>query len=68
MAWRKQPNMNEKVYVGTCPSCGKVRIKKRHEGKSVYCLDCEAWDYNSLLVPYSVALSMLNKKGNCLKN
>jgi len=62
MTWRKQPSMDEKVYVGTCPMCKKVRIKKRHEGKPIYCPDCDVWNYNSSLVPYSIALFIATKE------
>lgn len=68
MVWKKHPSMDEKVYVGTCPLCKKMRIHKRHEGKTVYCSECETWDYNSSLVPYHIALLMLRKNKDQLEN
>lgn len=58
MVWKKQPKMDEKVYVGTCPVCQKVRIHKIAEGKVIYCPECEVFNYNSTLIPFSVATSI----------
>lgn len=62
MTWRNQPRLDEQVYIGTCPVCGKIRIHKKHEGKAVYCSDCEVWDYNSSLMSFSTALALKQRK------
>ena len=62
MAWKNQHRMNEQVYVGVCPMCNNVKIHKRHQGKSIYCLDCDVWIYNSSLMSFSLALSMKNNE------
>ena len=55
--------MDEKVYLGTCPMCGKIRIHKKHEGKAIFCPDCEVWDYNSSLIPFSSAVAIVTRQG-----
>ena len=62
MFWRKQPKENERVYLGECHSCGKKRIHKKSQGKAIYCPECEVWDYNSSLIPYSIAVNIVSKK------
>jgi len=62
MAWRNQPRLDERVYVGTCPMCGEVKIHKKHQGKSIYCSDCGVWIRDASLMSFSLAVTMKNKK------